>query len=378
MNPEIYPQEALIVAERRGAFTVKNVEYAIASPALTNTDVGYSEYMSKKRSIDISFPHNFFEIRQRVYRKTVNELFSDSGNELTSWINGQILRAKKYTVNPILTQYVPTFVNVRPTPALIEKVVEVQINSNLDIVNVPDSDLLAPDKMYQITKSLATRIEHEGKKPFFSFSLASRHSMVRDKIAILSNLVSGVIAVGSAFSDVGDHLDNLYELANAGNSRNILRVLSGCDRTYPTDSVNSLYPLAFFFADVFSVKYGGFGNSTPDPEKERGSVKRFDPSSLSYFTIQQAREQLGNVVVCNCRMCKGMELEEIYAEFNNDLRGFLRLHEALSVFGFCEMARDMITNSNLSSLLKSKSHIASLIKDELFIKTKLDEFNKKT
>lgn len=116
---------------------------------------------------------------------------------------------------------------------------------------------------------------------------------------------------------------------------------------------------------------------TPDPNKERKSVRRFDPLTLGYFTIQQSKGRQGVNSICNFRMCDGQSIEDLYTEYSGSLMKVFRLHEILSVFGFCEIARDLMANSQLSEALKDKKYVAITIENDLAITQRLEGYREK-
>lgn len=359
-----------LVGERRGIISRVDGDFSLPAPLLTNTDINSAANLSGKHLVDTHYSgRRFLEIREPIFNKSIDEVYTSSpeNEDEISWINAQIARAKLFS-DIVESLYTPKFVDVILTKQQIIRVVRTQVRTNLSIVSVPDGTLLDTDEMRDITIKLVDEIKKAGKRPFYSISIDTNHNVFKNKINAIKDLVEGVVVVGG---NVPSHLDNLRELVELRNDPHIVRVLSNADKVFPTDSIKSLYPLCFLFADLYSVRYGiGFGKMSL--ERELTNAKRLDERSLGYLTISNHKGLQPKSLNCDCSVCKDREIDDIKVDFLGNLTSAFRVHEAVTVFNLSETVSSLFHNSQLLPFLKEKKHISPTIKN--FINAKLTDF----
>lgn len=355
-----------LVGERRGIVFTSTGSYPVPTPLLTNTDVNAAADLSGKSLIDISYKEKrVLEIREHIFKKHIDEIYTvDPVNpEQVSWINGQITKAGLFA-EVLDSIYTPHFVGVDISEDQIERIVRTQLETNLTIVTIPDSGFRKPEEMHEIVKVLSEEIRSAGKKPFYSLSIDMSHTIFSRKIDAIKSSVDGIVVVNDHLES---HLDNLNELVKLSEDKRILRVLSTVERTYPADSIYSLYPLSFLFSDLYSVKYGfGFGKTSL--EKDLTNSKRLDETSLGYLTIQKHKEVHVEEINCSCVICDGKQIDDIKIDFLGNLSKAFRVHEAMTVFNLSSSASALFHNSQLLPFLKEKKNISSIIKNQIGVK----------
>jgi hypothetical protein len=349
-----------ILGERKGTATIGENKFDIPTPALTNTDVNIANSIMDSTLSKIAFRNKVLEIRSNIFPKDLeNKIYKKNGrNKVTEWVNQQITNANSLMDEPVAL-FTPGLQFIEVTEEAIIEIVNLQIDSNLDIVNIPDSNKIGPDDMAKIVNRESKKIMDCGKEPFYLISMGQDYEVFSQKITKNKSFVSGVTIV---YADLYTYLPNLLQLKKLSNDNKILRILSNVERITKSKKSRTLYPLSFLAADIFSVQYIGFGKNL-DPKKELHSAKRFDIDSFEYYTLPKYKEKFGGSTNCDCPVCDGRTVDDIIIDFEGSLYEGLRIHEAVSIQNFISSCLDSYEIGKTFEFLKDSKSIMKAMDD---------------
>ncbi len=365
MKIEIEPRTSLLLGERKCNITIGESNFETPAPAVTNTDIYYVNQIMDATLSKMAFKNKVLEIRKNLFNKTLeNVLLSPKGQKkFGGWIDQQISMAKSSSLVS-LSLFTPTLQYVTVNEKVVTELVNLQLRTKLDVVNIPDIRYIAVEKMAEIIKKESERIKKKGKEPFYLIPMDQDYQVFSQKVEAAKPFISGITAL---YADIGTFFPNFDVLRSLVADKNIIRVLSRVNRYSDSDKPSVLFPLSFLCADIYSVEYG-FPTSSDLTEKQRiakeiRTAKRFDVKTFEYYTVQLHDEKLGKFLNCGCPICEGRTIDDIPIDFIGSLTAAFRIHETFVIHDLISSCLDSYEIVKTFAFLKDDMTIRKAMKN---------------
>lgn len=365
MKMEIEPRTSLLLGERKCKITKGDYNFETPAPAITNTDIYYVNQIMDANLSKIVFKNRVLEIRKNLFNKTLGKVLLDPKGQkkLSGWIDQQILMAKASSLVS-LTLFTPTLQYVTVNENIVKELVNLQLRTKLDVVNIPDIRYIVVEKMADIIKKESERIKKRGKEPFYLIPMNQDFQVFSQKVEAGKPFVSGITAL---YADIGTFFPNFDILRSLVADKNIIRVLSRVDRYSDSDKPSVLFPLSFLCADIYSVEYGFPGSTDLNEEqriaKEIRTAKRIDLKTFEYYTVQLHDEKLGKSLDCECPICEDRTIDDISIDFRGSLTAAFRIHETFAIHDLITSCLDSYEIGKTFEFLKDDITIRKAMKN---------------
>jgi hypothetical protein len=365
MKMKVEPRTSLLLGERKCKITIGDATFETPAPAVTNTDIFYVNQLMDATLSKIVFKNKVLEIRRRLFNKTIGDILFKANNQkkFGEWIDQQISMAKSSSLVS-LSIFTPTLQSATVNESLIEELVNLQLRTKLDIVNIPDIRYIATEKLAEIIKKQSERVRKKGKLPFYMIPMDQDNLVFSRKIEAIKPFISGITAT---YADFGRFFPNFDVLRSLISNNNIIRVLSRVSRYSDSTNPTVLYPLSFLCADIFSVEYPLYTSSDLTEEqrnaKEIRNAKRFDLKNFEYYTVQLHNEKIGKSLNCNCPICDGRTIDDLPIDFIGFLTAAFRVHETFAIQDFVSRCLDSYEIGKTFEFLKDSPPVMRAMKD---------------
>lgn len=327
--------------ERVLEITIGKDKVLTPSYAISQTDVNYLVALAKL------LPHGNFnaqvaEIKKKYSIEELLEIAQDKTGILVqkevSWINTQI-RALRSSSNTVLFVFTPMIEGgVALTRLAVDLLVDLQIQSDLKIVTVPDCMIYKGSQTLSMFRQAKKRITSKGKSAFYQIPMdydARKFSSKVGKILKIANGVVGMYADPLKYPYNYVCVKDLYKYK-------IVRVLSNVPREYPSNSDQSIIPLMPMFFDIVSIKKGDQPRRKESPDHELIHAKMFVKRDNRYYTLGKYESLFGQQLSCGCTICTGNTINDLRADYDGVLRKAMRLHETETLISIYESIRNDI------------------------------------
>lgn len=363
ITPE--PRKSLLLGERKCEISKGDIKFTTPAPALTNTDIYYLNQVIEATLAKIAFKNRVLEIRRDLFEKNLSKvLLNPKGQKkFGEWIDQQISMARSSSLVS-LSLFTPTLQYITVTESVISELVNLQLRTKLDVVNIPDIRYVTIETMAAIIKKVSEKIRKKGKEPFYLIPMDQDYLVFSQKIEAAKPFVSGITAI---YADIDRYFPNFDLLRSLISDNNIVRVLSRVNRYSESSKPAVLFPLSFLCADIFSVEYPFHSSSDLTEEqriaKEIRSAKRFDVKTFEYYTVQLYDEKLGKSLNCGCPICDGRTIDDIPIDFRGSLTAAFRIHETFAVHDLISSCLDSYKIVKTFEFLKDYPPIMKAMKD---------------
>lgn len=327
--------------ERVLEITIGKDKVLTPSYAISQTDVNYLAALSKL------LPHGNFnarvaEIKKKYSLEKIFEIAQDKSGKLAqkevSWINAQI-KALKSSSDTVLFVFTPMIEGgAALTRLAVDLVVDVQIQSDLKIVTVPDCMSYKGSQTLSMFRQAKKRIRTKGKSAFFQIPMDYDARKFSSKVGKILKVANGVVGM---YADPLKYLYN-YLFVKDLYKYKIVRVLSNVPREYPSNSDQSIIPLMPMFFDIVSIKKGDPPRKKESPDHELTHAKMFVKRDNSYYTLGKYESLFGQQLSCGCTICAGNAVNDLRADYDGVLRKAMRIHETESLISVYESIRNDI------------------------------------
>lgn len=364
MKLEMEDYTSFILGERKGEVEFGKSRIKIPSPMITNTDINYANTITRNSGVDVFYKNEVLEIRELLFPQRVKDVILNKKGQKshTDWINKQISNAKSSS-NVSITLYTPTFAKVTVDEKFIDAVVDMQLESNLTIVNIPDPPWLSNEKTIEIIKEKSKLITKNNKEPFYLIPIDQDYGKFLQRIEKGKQYFRGVTTM---YADPKSFSPHYKVLAALRSDPRILRILSNVEKTYvqrdssPNDNI-AFYPAAFLVSDFYSLKYGGGFGGERDADKERYTAKRLDLSTLEYLTVQKHKERYKEALDCDCPIDDGKEMGDLLVDYYGNLTEVFRIHESFKVYEFNQILLNSYKVGKTFEFVKDDKRIRDLL-----------------
>jgi len=357
--------DSALWGESTGEIKFGNAHIPLPYPVLTSTDLNYASEFSREFLTPISFPNQVHESKKLWAKDFVLKVLDsrEKQQQEIDWINANLMKAKDNAESkmsfftPLLTKEVPV------SRKIIDLLVGIQLDSELEIVQILDSQRLSQTEMALVIKENVKIIKDAGKEPFFLTSTAFDEELFKARLEIAKKTMSGITAL---YSNPTKHSQNFNALATS-KEENFLRFLSNVDRRYPKFGKCNVVPIAMLCSDIFSSSLGMGGGSKKEAiKKEQTNARRLNNECLGHLTMAEHQKEYGEKLDCNCPVDRGNELSDLYIDHKGHLNDTFRTHEPYAVFEAVEQAREKINSGKLLEEYIHKKEYAKQAYEELF------------
>ena len=342
--------------ERVLEITIGKDKILTPSYAISQTDVNYLADLAKL------LPHGNFnaevaEIKKKYTLEKLSEIVKDTTGMLAqkevSWINAQIT-ALKSSSNAVMFFFTPILEGKDLlTRSIIDSLVDLQIQSDLKIVSVPDCKIYQGPQTLSMFRQIKKRISAKGKNAFFQISMDYDTKRLKSKVGKVLKVADGIVGI---YADHVKYNFNYFYIMGLYKYK-IVRVLSNVPRVYPLRGENGIIPQMSMFFDIVSIEKGEFHPSKKKkeekPDHELSHAKMYVRGYNRYYTFGKYESAFGQQLNCGCTICSGNTLNDLRVDYDGVLRKAMRIHETENIISFFESIRNDIGIGTFKNYVKS-------------------------
>lgn len=248
----------------------------------------------------------------------------------------------------------------------IKQLLELQRMTNLDFISIPNLPTSTSD-FEEIATCFADEVISENREPLIYLDMGLDIGIFRDRfLALLEHSETDQIhTIGLVYRPIHKNIQN-YRILWENRESNVLLQMSGVPREFSrTNATSTMHLLQKWGIDSFSVRIGRYvpqkGGGEPTHSKPIESTKRFDSIPLVFHKFQDWRDQ-GNLLNCDCPICKGKSTEDfitsysdLHEEYPNQVfNAANRLHEYYQSSNEFLRSREFIKGGDLSEYFNAK------------------------
>ena len=329
--------------ERVLEITIGKDKVLTPSYAISQTDVNYLADLAKLLRHG-NFNAEVAEIKKKYSLEKLLEIVQDTTGMLVqkevSWINAQITTLKSSS-NAVMFFFTPILEgNVSLTRSIIDSLVDLQIQSDLKIVSVPDCKIYKGSQTLSMFRQIKKRITAKGKNAFFQIPMDYDTKRLKSKVGKVLKVADGIVGI---YADHVKYNFNYVYIMGLYKYK-IVRVLSNVPRVYPLRGDNGIIPQMSMFFDIVSIEKGDFPRTKEKekPDHEMSHAKMYVRGYNRYYTFGKYESAFGQQLNCGCTICSGNTLNDLRVDFDGVLRKAMRIHETENIISFFESIRNDI------------------------------------
>lgn len=340
------------------AGTIKDSVFEIHTPirVLTSNELEHMEKI-KPSNLAIPFlPHPIFEIARYFKPQTIYNFIKDADvccglqNMITKTSNKAGQRFTKF--HPIIDK------KITITEEINRKLLELQIQSNLDCIEILDEYNSTPKSFERRVKKSMEVIEDSKdgivKTPMPSIRMDTDEIKFEQKIKTCIDF--GVPAINLIYSSINGNYQNYSFMQKISKDNEVLIHLSEAERTWRGNKKTSMPHLIFKFGiDSVSLKTRPFNFGLIVPT----IAKRFDSKTLGHIPLNEHNKLHGEDPKCNCPICNGKTISEWYKVWNSMglLSSALKVHETNASLKQAYVSRKYILENEYRKYLRNKLYM---------------------
>ena len=355
----------IVNQDQLGARTleIRTSKIDIVTPdrGVTSTEAGYKKEIQVYYPIDDPFENKIFEAIQHFTKEEVKELHTKNGEFKKRKKN---LTAVVRNHDDMLTKYFPRMgqdvvLDIHDVRALVD----LQIESGLDIISIPDISINSRSREYEkhILQFAKYIEEHADAKPMPYIDMANNNERFRSKYNTILDNDGTFSCIGVIYRSTDEYRANYYYLSKNGDNKIWIHA-SNVGRTYNKTDTAQLHIPQQYAIDTCTVEsYRVRTKISPKPLKD---LKVFDPMTLGQIPFNTYKEDYGHEPNCLYPFSDKSidEFIDIFKERNNSIDTLnldkgLKLHESFTSPDEFATSRLAIKEDDFRRYIKSRTYL---------------------